>query len=122
MSGSRNPGLATGFAGSFQTLSPKDAITAFATGGQAGAVPLTAMVNTVTVCATAGDSVALPASVAGMRYSISHVPFNPEAYPGIVVPQASIKDDGAIIDVPLGFTFNFYGVEPQSQGWNPSLA
>jgi hypothetical protein len=51
------------------------------------------------------------ASVAGMRYSISHVPFNPEQFPGIVVPQSSITDDGAILDVPLGFTFNFYGVD-----------
>jgi len=47
----------------------------------------------------------------GMKYSISHVPFNPEAFPGIVVPQSSITDDGAILDVPLGFTFNFYGVD-----------
>jgi hypothetical protein len=51
------------------------------------------------------------ASVAGMKYSISHVPFEPEAYPGITVPRDSIKDDGAIKDVPLGFTFNFYGVD-----------
>lgn len=50
-------------------------------------------------------------SVAGMKYSVSHVPFDVESYPGIVVPQASIKEDGAILDVPLGFTFNFYGID-----------
>ena len=57
----------------------------------------------------APSGAAKSASVAGMKYSISHVPFNPEAFPGIVVPQTSITDDGAILDVPLGFTFNFYG-------------
>jgi hypothetical protein len=51
------------------------------------------------------------ASVAGMKYSISHIRFEPEAYPGITVPRDSIKDDGVIKDVPLGFTFNFYGVD-----------
>lgn len=40
-------------------------ITAFATGGQASAVALTSEYNEVTVCATAGDSVKLPAAAAG---------------------------------------------------------
>lgn len=66
-------GLATGFGGpGLQTLSNKNAITAFATGGQASAVALTSMLNTVTVCATAGDSVALPTSVAGMSIYIAN--------------------------------------------------
>lgn len=49
--------------------------------------------------------------VAGLKYSASHVTFNPEEYPRVVVPQASITDDGAVRDVPLGFTFNFYGID-----------
>lgn len=40
-------------------------ITAFATGGQASATALTEEINNVTTCATAGDSVKLPAAVAG---------------------------------------------------------
>jgi hypothetical protein len=42
-------------------------ITAFATGGQASAVLLTASYNRVTTVGTAGDSVKLPAAVAGSR-------------------------------------------------------
>ena len=47
----------------------------------------------------------------GMKYSISHLPLKDsvEAIPGIIVPQTSITDDGILKDVPLGFTFNFYG-------------
>lgn len=40
-------------------------ITAFATGGQASATALTEEINNITTCATAGDSVKLPAAVAG---------------------------------------------------------
>ena len=40
-------------------------ITAFATGGQASAVALTSYINQISVCATDGDSVKLPAAVAG---------------------------------------------------------
>ena len=48
-------------------------------------------------------------AAAGFKYSISHVPFAPEAIPAIIVPQDSITDDGILKDVPLGFSFNFYG-------------
>ena len=47
--------------------STTNGITAFATGGQANAVLLTATVNRVTTVGTAGDSVKLPAAVAGSR-------------------------------------------------------
>lgn len=47
-----------------------NAITAFATGGQASAVALTKSINRVTVCATAGDSVKLPAAVAGKTITV----------------------------------------------------
>ena len=48
-------------------------ITAFATGGQASAVALTTDINEVSVCATNGDSVKLPAAVAGMEIiTINH--------------------------------------------------
>jgi hypothetical protein len=44
-----------------------NAITAFATGGQANAVLLTATINRVTTVGTAADSVKLPAATAGSR-------------------------------------------------------
>lgn len=47
-----------------------NAITAFATGGQTNATALTGTVNRVTVCATIGDSVKLPTSVAGMQVTV----------------------------------------------------
>lgn len=47
-------------------------ITAFATGGQASATALTKEQNNVTVCATAGDSVKLPAAVAGLRITVKN--------------------------------------------------
>lgn len=47
-------------------------ITAFATGGQASATALTKEQNNVTVCATSGDSVKLPAAVAGLRITVKN--------------------------------------------------
>lgn len=48
-------------------------ITAFATGGQASATALTGEINTVTVCATANDSVKLPAAAAGLRVTVRNL-------------------------------------------------
>lgn len=47
-------------------------ITAFATGGQASATALTEEVNNITTVATAGDSVKLPAAVAGKHVHIKN--------------------------------------------------
>lgn len=66
-------GLATGFGGpGLQTLSFTPAITAFATGGQGSAVPLVSMINRISVCATQGDSVRLPAAVAGLAIVVEN--------------------------------------------------
>ena len=46
--------------------SSADGITAFATGGQASATALTKDINRIATCATAGDSVKLPAATPGM--------------------------------------------------------
>lgn len=46
-------------------VSSVNGLTAHAGGGQASATALTASINRVTVCATAADSVALPAAKAG---------------------------------------------------------
>jgi hypothetical protein len=50
-----------------------NAITAFATGGQGSATALVSEINSITVCATAGDSVKLPTSVAGMVIQVSNL-------------------------------------------------
>jgi len=54
-------------------------------------------------------SPALSSSVGSFHYVLSHPAFAPEAIPTTIVPQTSITDDGTIVDVPLGFDFNFYG-------------
>ena len=63
-------GLASGFANGLQTFSPKDAITAFAGGGQASATPLVNMLNRVTIVVTAGDSVKLPVAAPGIEITV----------------------------------------------------
>lgn len=50
--------------------STSDALTAHAGGGQASALLLTSSINRVTVVATAGDSVRLPAAQPGMKIYI----------------------------------------------------
>ncbi len=50
-----------------------NAITAFATGGQSSATALTSVINSITVCATAGDSVKLPAATAGKFVQVSNL-------------------------------------------------
>lgn len=70
-------GLGVGYAGSYETSSYKNGITAHAGGTQAGAVgdanaTLPAMMNRLTVVASANDSVVLPVSVAGMQITVSN--------------------------------------------------
>jgi hypothetical protein len=47
--------------------------------------------------------------VGAFKYAVSHVPFEVEAIPGVIIPQDSVKDDGYLTDIPLGFSFDFYG-------------
>lgn len=53
--------------------SAANAITAFATGGQGSATALTKDINSITVCATAADSVKLPAATAGRMVQVSNL-------------------------------------------------
>ena len=69
-------GLGTGFNGSLETVSAVNALTAFAGGGQGSAVALTATINRVTVVATIGDSVKLPASAVGLILTVSNAAAN----------------------------------------------
>jgi hypothetical protein len=57
----------------------QDAVTARAGGGQALATQLTAQTTRVTVCATAGDSVKLPTSLAGLELTIINAGVAPMA-------------------------------------------
>lgn len=63
-------GISSGFSGSLQTFSYANNLTAHAGGGQASALALTALVNNVATVATAGDSVALPVSAAGLEITV----------------------------------------------------
>lgn len=63
-------GLGTGYSGSFETSSLVSGITAFATGGQASATALTAMINVISVCATTADSVKLPVASSGLVITV----------------------------------------------------
>jgi hypothetical protein len=60
-------GLGTGFAGSFETMSYADGLTAHAGGGQNLAPVINTMMSRFTTVATAGDSTTLPVGVAGMN-------------------------------------------------------
>lgn len=71
----RSNGLATGYSGSLQTLSYKDAISAAGT-TQATATPLVAMINTVS-SVSAGQGVNLPASAAGLSIVVQNTGSNP---------------------------------------------
>jgi hypothetical protein len=62
-----------GFSGSLATELANDNITAFATGGQASATPLAAVINRVVTVVNANDSVQLPPSAPGLDiYVINH--------------------------------------------------
>ena len=63
-------GIGVGYNGSYQTMSWADTLTAHAGGGQASATPLTGMINRVSVVATAGDSVVLPAAIRGTEIQV----------------------------------------------------
>ncbi|MDP9279914.1 MAG: HYR domain-containing protein [Gemmatimonadota bacterium] len=69
--------------------------------------------GTLLVGSSSADILAAPraafsSSVASGGYTVSHVEWNPESIPEIWAPD-SVKDDGWIGDVNLGFDFNFYG-------------
>lgn len=57
------------------------------------------------------SSAALSASIAGGGYAISHPAFIPEEIPRIIIPQESVSNDGIMKGVPLGFSFEFYGIQ-----------
>lgn len=69
-------GLGTGYSGSFETQSFSNALTAFATGGQASGTLITTMLSRFTTVVTIGDSATLPVSVPGMNLTVSNAAAN----------------------------------------------
>lgn len=83
-------------------------ITAFATGGQASATALTAEINNITTVATAGDSVKLPAAVAGKHVHIK----NSGATALDIFPATSDSIDALAVNLAIriqpGSSVDFY--------------
>jgi hypothetical protein len=65
-------GLGTGYSGSLETQSTSPAVVAHAGGGQGAATQLVSMMSNLTTVATAGDSVVLPASAAGLQIAVAN--------------------------------------------------
>ena len=63
-------GLGTGYAGSFETTSSADGLTAHAGGGQGSATAITTMMARFTTVATTADSAILPVGAAGMAITV----------------------------------------------------
>lgn len=84
-----------------------NAITAFAGGGQGSAVALASEINSITVCATAGDSVKLPASVVGMRITVGNLG---AAYANVFPSSGDLIDAlaaNAAVSLPTGSSLTF---------------
>lgn len=90
------------------TVAP--AVTAFAGGGQGSATALTKDFSNITVCATAGDSVKLPAAIAGLTYTVT----NRGAASANVFPATGDTINGgsanAAIALPVGATLQFVAI------------
>lgn len=90
--------------------SATNTITAFAGGGQGSAVALTTGFNRITVCATAADSVKLPAATAGKEVKIKN---NGVAYASIFPASGEVIDTLAAntsVSLPSAGTITFYCV------------
>lgn len=72
-------------------------LTAFATGGQASATALTEEINNITTCATAGDSVKLPAAATGMRIVVK----NSGATAADIFPATSDSIDALAVNLAV---------------------
>lgn len=88
--------------------STADALTAFAGGGQASATQLAKAINRVTIVATAGDSVKLPVSAAGMGVVVINASANAmDVFPSSGQAINALAADTAI-SVAANKTIKFY--------------
>lgn len=91
----------------YSAASSTNAITAFAGGGQSSAVALTTTLNRITVCATAGDSVKLPASTVGKTIRVIN---SGAAYANVFPLTGDVIDTLAAnlaVSVPVGQEVTF---------------
>lgn len=91
----------------YTAASSTNTITAFAGGGQASAVALTTSLNRITVCATAGDSVKLPASTVGRTIRVIN---SGAAYANVFPVTGDVIDTLAAnlaVSVPVGQELTF---------------
>ncbi len=106
---------ATGTLAFSAATSRTTSITAFATGGQGSATAITSDMNIVTTCATAADSVVLPADGTGRIMSVT----NSGAAALAVFPASGDTINGlsanASLTVPVGGTTVFRGIS--SSAW-----
>ena len=93
--------------GSLNLHKATNAITAFAGGGQGSAVALTSTINSITVCATAADSVKLPTATAGSIVQVSNLGV---AYANVYPASGDLIDAlaaNAAISCPVGGSLFF---------------
>ena len=84
-----------------------NAITAFAGGGQSSATALTSTINSITTCATAGDSVKLPTATAGSIVQVSNLG---AAYANVYPASGDLIDAlaaNAAVSLPVGGSLFF---------------
>lgn len=84
-----------------------NAITAFAGGGQGSATALTSTINSITTCATAADSVKLPAATAGSVVQVSNLG---AAYASVFPASGDLIDSLAAntsISLSVGYSIIF---------------
>lgn len=87
--------------------SATNAITAFAGGGQSSATALTTTLNRITTCATAGDSVKLPAATAGKTVRVIN---SGAAYANVFPVTGEVIDTltaNLAVSVPVGQEITF---------------
>ena len=93
--------------GGYIIESVQDGITAHAGGGQANATPLPAVINRVTTVASAADSVALPASRAGVTISVINATANAMQVFGLSPDTINSIATGTGLSVAAGVTKTF---------------
>jgi hypothetical protein len=93
--------------GSMPLFKASNAVSAFAGGGQSSATALTSTINSITICATAGDSVKLPTATAGSLLQVSNLG---AAYANVFPASGDLIDAlaaNAALALPVGGSLFF---------------
>lgn len=101
------PGTWVAIGGVTLATGAADALTAHAGGGQASALALTAKVNRVSTVATAGDSVALPASTPGLVVTVINDTATPMQVYGVTPDTINDVATGTGVTLPANSTAYF---------------